>query len=290
MTGYALREALAAFRRTPLLTGLSAGMIAVSLFLLGLFGIIAHNTRRAVQRIEMRVEVVAYLRDSALPADVRAAQQQIAAFPEVRDVRYISREQALMKAQAELPEFRSVFGSLDTNPLPASLEIALQPGQRGAAAVEAVAERIAAYTVVEDVGYGSDWLEDLYRLRRAAGVATVVLGAAFALVGAFIIAAAVRMAIYARRDEIAIMRLVGATNSFVRRPFLLEGLLTGSLGAGFALATTYAAWRLVPAAAPDLLAGLEWLPETWTVAGLVGGCAFGVLASGVAVRRYLKTV
>jgi cell division transport system permease protein len=283
---YALREAFAAFRRTPLLTGLSAAMIALSLFLLGLFGIIAHNIRQVLQRVEMRVEVVAYLHDTAAPLDVRAAQQQILTFSEVRDVRYISREQALMKAQAELPEFRTVFGALDGNPLPASLEIALEPGQTGPEAVKAVADRVAGYPFVEDVGYGSEWLDKVFLLRRVAAAGTLVLGGALAIVAALIIGAAVRMAIYARRDEITIMRLVGATNAFVQRPFLFEGLLTGIAGAALALGLTWGAYRLISGA----LFQLEWLPETWAVAGVIGGCVLGVVASAIAVRRYLREI
>lgn len=286
MTPYALREALAAFKRTPLLAGLSAAMIALSLFLVGLFALVAYNIRLVLQRVEMRVEVVAYLRDNAPPLEVQAAQQQILGFREVRDVRYISREQALMKAQSELPEFRAVFGGLESNPLPASLEVALHPGQRGPEVVKSVADRLAAYPFVEDVRYGSEWLDKVYLLRRVAGAATLVLGGAFAVVAALIIGAAVRMAIYARRDEIAIMRLVGATHGFVRRPFILEGLFTGIAGGVLAFALTYGAYHVVS----GTLLELDWLPETYTVVGLLAGALLGILASAIAVRRYLREV
>lgn len=281
---YAVREAVNAFRRAPMLTGLSAGMIALSLFLVGLFGVVAHNIRQTLRQVESRVEVVAYLRDDAMPATVNQARAEIAGYPEVREVRYISREQALQEARAELPEFRTVFGSLDGNPLPASLEIALHPNQTGAEAVEAVADRIRQMGFVEDVRYGSEWLDKVYLLRSVAAAATFTLGGAFALVAALIIGAAVRMAIYARRDEIAIMRLVGATEGFVRRPFLLEGLATGLIGGFLALAGTYAVFTVLRRS----LFQLEWLPETWVVAGIAAGTALGVLASAIAVRRHLK--
>lgn len=280
---YAVREAVNAFRRAPMLTGLSAGMIALSLFLVGLFGVVAHNIRETLRQVESRVEVVAYLRDDAMPAAVNAARAEIAAFPEVREVRYISREMALREAREELPEFRAVFGTLDGNPLPASLEIALRPNQRDANAVESVARRVQQYRFVEDVRYGSEWLDKVFLLRRVAGAATFTLGAAFALVAALIIGTAVRMAIYARRDEIAIMRLVGATEGFVRRPFLLEGLATGLLGGMLALAATWAVFTVLRRS----LFQLEWMPDTWVVGGIVAGTALGVLSSAIAVRRHL---
>jgi cell division transport system permease protein len=283
---YALREAASAFRRTPMLTGISAAMIGLSLFLVGLFGIAAYNIRQVLDRVEQRVEVVAYLRDDAAPASVNAARQEIEQFPEVREVLYVSREQALRRAQAELPEFRAIFAGLESNPLPASLEIALQPNQEGAEAVESVAQRVAALPFVEDVRYGSEWLDKVYLLRRVAGVATLILGGAFAVVASLIIGAAVRMAIYARRDEISIMRLVGATDGFIRRPFLLEGLATGLLGGAAAVGLTYVVY--------DLLSGslfqLEWLPDIWIAIGLGAGATIGVLSSAISVRRHLGEV
>jgi cell division transport system permease protein len=283
---YVLREALRAFRRAPVLAGLSAAMIALSLFLVGLFGVAAWNIRRVLERVESRVEVVAYFRDDAAPEAVRVAQNDIAAYPEVREVNYISREQALLKAKRELPEFASLFGDLESNPLPASLEVLMKPNQAGPEGVEAVAARIRQYPFVEDVRFGSEWLDKIFLLRRVAGAATMILGTAFATVAVLIIGTAVRMAIYARRDEIVIMRLVGATEGFVRRPFLLEGLFTGLVGGILALAATWAAFAI----ASGSIFQLEWLPELWTAGGIAAGALVGVLASAVAVRRYLRAV
>jgi cell division transport system permease protein len=283
---YALREAFSGFRRAPLLTGLSAAMIGLSLFLVGLFGIAAYNIKRVLERVEQRVEIVAYLRDDAAPASVTAAQREIEAFPEVREVLYISREQALRQAQAELPEFRTIFAGIESNPLPASLAIALHPNQEGPQAVATVATRVAAFPFVEDVRYGSDWLDKVYLLRRVAAAATLILGGAFAIVAALIIGAAVRMAIYARRDEISIMRLVGATDGFIRRPFVLEGLITGLLGGVGALALTYIVFDLLSGSLFDL----EWLPDPWIVIGVASGALLGIFSSFVAVRRHLGEV
>ncbi len=282
---HALRDALAAFRRTPLLTGLSAAMIGFSLFLVGLFGILAHNVHQALRQIQQRVEIVAYLRDDASLLEVEAAQQQIRAIAQVREVRYVSRDQALQQAQTNLPEFRDVLGGLEINPLPASLEVALHPGQREAV-IRGVADRLGAYPFVEDVRYGSDYLDDIFMLRRVAAATTLVLGNAFALAAAFIIGAAVRIAIYARRDEIAIMQLVGATRGFVRRPFIAEGFLTGLAGGALALLLTYGAFTFLS----DVLMRLEWLPRPWIASGIAAGCLLGAIAAAIAVRRYLRDV
>lgn len=281
---YVLREALRAFRRTPLLTALSAGMIALSLFLVGLFALAAHNVRRTLERVVSRVEVVAYLVDDADPAVVTLVQSEIEAYAEVREVLYITKQQALQRARTELPDLESVIGSLESNPLPASFEVMFRPNQANPDVVRSVADRIRVFPVVEDVRFGSEWLDKIFLLRRVAGATMLILGAAFAIVATLIIGAAIRMAIYARRDEIDIMRLVGATEEFVRRPFLLEGLITGVTGGLLALGGIYVAHMLVSRS----IFQLDWLPLEWAGAGVLAGSIVGVLASAIAVRRHLR--
>ena len=281
---YTIREALAAFRRAPTLTILSAAMIGLSLFVVGLFGIAAHNVRRVLDTVESRVQVVAYLRDGTAPDAVELALSEIRAYPEVLETLYISREQALEIARRELAEFRELFADVEENPLPASFEVRLRPGQRAPDIVSKVAERIATYPFVEDVRYGREWVDKVFLLRRIAGAAAIVVGGAFAAVAVLIIGSAIRLAIFARRDEIAIMRLVGARDGFIKRPFLLEGLITGLLGAGLALSLTYATYKVVFSS----IFAIEWVPDTWVAAGLAAGGILGTLASSLALRRHLR--
>jgi len=279
-----LRDAFAAFRRAPSLTLLSVAMIGLSLFAIGLFAVVAHNVRVGLDTVESRVQVVAYLRDDA-PADaVELALSEIRAYPEVLEVDYISREHALQIAQEELPEFRTLFAELDVNPLPASIGVHLRPGQRSPEIVGDIAARIGAYPFVEEVKYGQEWVDKVYLLRRIAGAAAVVIGGAFATVAIVIIGAAIRLAIFARRDEIQIMRLVGATDGYIRRPFLVEGLVAGLLGAALALGLTFGTYRIIF----DSVFQVEWVPDTWVAAGLAGGGILGMVASGLAVRRHLR--
>jgi cell division transport system permease protein len=283
---YALREALLAFRRAPVLTGLSAAMIALSLFVIGLFGLAAFNVRQVVRDVESRVEIVAYLRDDAARPAIAEAEREIRAMGGVRDVRYVSRDEALAIARRDIEELRTVFGSLESNPLPASIEIALHPGQRDASAVRAIAQHVGEYPFVEEVSYGADWLDKVFILRRVAAAATLTLGAGFAAVAALIIGAAIRMAIFARRDEILIMQLVGATDGFIRSPFIIEGMITGVLGAVLAVVATWGVYRLLSGAVFEL----TWLPAGWLTAGLLAGALVGVAASMVAVRRHLREI
>lgn len=283
---YALREALAAFRRAPLLTGLSSAMVGLALLVVGLFGLAAHNLELALSAIEERVEVVAYLRDDVRQNEIDLAIQELAAVEGVRSVRYVSKRDALDRARADLPEFGELFSDLAVNPLPQSLEIELQPGQRNPLVVERVAGEAMAYAFVEDARYGEEWVDRIFTLRRVGAGATAVLGGTFAAVAALIIATALRIAIFARRDEIYVMRLVGARNGFIRRPFLLEGAMAGLLGALMAWGLTYATYRAVYA----YLFEIAWIPQLWVLGGVGAGVLFGVISSGLAVRRHLREI
>lgn len=283
---YALREALAAFRRAPLLTALSVLSIALSLFVVGLFGLTAYNISQAVRQVEEKVEVVAYFDDAATPAQIEVVQQEIRKLPQVGAVTFVSKTEALATAMEEMVEFRDVFSDLESNPLPSSLEIRLKPGQRAPQQVEQVARRMAGYPFVEAVDFGDGWVEKIYTIRRLFGAAAMSIGGAFALVAAIIIASAIRIAVFARREEIAIMRLVGATDGFVQRPFILEGLFAGVLGGLAAAGLTYLAW----AALDRYLFRLSWVPSEWIVAVVLAGTVFGFLSSMVAVRRHLEAV
>ena len=283
---HAIREALAAFRRAPVLTGLSAAMVALALFVVGLFGLAAYNLRLALSAIEERVEIVAYLRDDVRQSEIDLAQKEISAIPEVARVNYVSKRDALARAQKDLPEFSDLFATAGVNPLPQSLEIELRPGTRNQEVVDRLAAAATAYPFVEDVRFGREWVEKLFTLRRVGAATAAVLGAAFFLVAALIIGTALRIAIFARRDEIYIMRLVGAKNGYIRRPFLLEGAISGLVGGCLAWLLTYATYRTVYA----FLFALAWIPSGWIAIGIAIGVVFGALASGLAIRRHLREV
>jgi cell division transport system permease protein len=283
---YSVREALAAFRRTPLLTALSIVAIGLSLFVVGLFTLAAFNVREAIEAVEERVEVVAYLQDGASEEQIGVIQQEMRALPEVLDTRFVSKTEALATAVRDLEEFREVFSDLEVNPLPASIELRMQPGHRTPESVERVAEHLRAYTFIEEVSYGREWITKIVSLRRIAAGGTALIGGAFAAVAAIIIATAVRLAVFARREEIAIMRLVGATNGFIQSPFLIEGFVSGLLGGVLAAVLTYASYRFVTAS----LIEVSWLPMAWAVIGITAGAVYGLVSSAMAVRRHLRSV
>lgn len=284
------REALLSFRRAPLLSGLSVTTIAFSLFTVGLFLLVAVNLREALKGLEERVEIVAFVLRGTPPETITLASQDIAAFPEVQTVDYVTEEQALGRAKKELVEFRDAYRDLSVNPLPASFEIRLKSGYRNAAAAEAVAKRLEGFSFVEDIRYGRDWVERLDKLRNLAGIIGLVIGVAFAAVAVVIIGVTIRLTILQRAREITIMRLVGATNRFIRGPFLLEGALKGFLGGILSLGLCYAGFRLFRDSNLGTLGGLVFFGPDQMGMLVLFGVAMGLFGSLVSVGRHLRNV
>ncbi len=281
----ALREAYLSFRRAPVLSALSITTIAFALFVLGLFGLIALNLRSALAKLEERVEIVAYLRRGTPVEVVTVAISDIEALPGVQAVTYVSEDEALAQARRGLAEFQDVFADLATNPLPASLEVRLQPGFRDSESVESVAEWLRGFRFAEDVRFGRDWIEKLDRIRNIAAIVGLVIGGAFAIASIIIIGTTVRMAVLHRSSEIAIMRLVGATDGFIRQPFLLEGTIKGTLGGIGAIALNYGAY-----AAIDPLFSSSFFTLDQALILVLFGTVLGFLASAMSVGRHLKSV
>jgi cell division transport system permease protein len=284
------REAFLSFRRAPLLSGLSVTTIAFSLFTVGLFFLVALNLRVALKGLEERVEIVAFVLRGTPPETIALASQDIAAFPEVQDVQYVTEEQALARARKELVEFRDAYRDLSVNPLPASLEIRLKEGYRNAAAAERVAKRLEGFSFIEDIRYGRDWVERLDKLRNLAGVVGFVIGAAFAAVAIVIIGVTIRLTILQRAREIGIMRLVGATKRFIRGPFLLEGALKGLCGGLLSLLLCYLGYLLFRDRSGGTFAGLIFFRSYQMAAIVLFGVLLGLGGSLVSVGRHLRHV
>jgi len=279
----AVREAINASRRAPLLSLLGVVTIAFSLFAFGLFALVAVNIRHALRGVEERVEVRAFVSDGT-PADaIAAAMGDIRAFPEVARVEYVTQEGALTRARSDLGEFSDVF---EEAMLPASLDVHLRAGLRDPATVKAVADRVKSYQFVDDVRYGQEWVDKLYQLRTIAAGTGLGLGLAFAAVSIIIIGATIRVSVLAREREISIMRLVGATDAFVRAPFLIDGFAKGIVGGLLALLLTWLAYRTIDTRFMELV----FFDVRLVLVGILSGAIIGVAGSATSVWSHLRRI
>jgi cell division transport system permease protein len=279
----AVREAFNASRRAPLLSALGVVTIAFSLFAFGLFALVAVNIRQALRGVEERVEVRAFVSDGTPAEAIAAAMTDISAFPEVARVDYVSQEAALEKARKDMNEFSDVF---EEAMLPASLDVHLKAGLRDPQTVRAVTERVKSYQFVDDIRYGEEWVTKLYHLRTIATGTGIGLGLAFAAVSIIIIGATIRVSVLARAREIAIMRLVGATDAFLRAPFLIDGFMKGIVGGLLALLLTWIAYRAVD----TRFLRLVFFDPRLVVLGILCGALIGVLGSAASVWSHLRRI
>ncbi len=282
----ALREAIRSFGRTPVLSLLSVTTIAFALFVVGLVMLVGINVRAAIEQVGERVEVVMYLRRGTPLEAATVAMEDILAFPEVADAGYVSEEEALRRARAELEEFQDVFDDLAQNPLPASIEVRLLPAFRDAVHVEEVAQRLRGFRFTEDVRYGRDWIAKLDRLRSIAAAVSFLISAAFVAASIIIIGTTIRLTVLQRSREIAIMRFVGATSGFIRLPFLLEGAFKGAMGGVLALGMSYGAFLVVNRL---VLEGRFFAPAE-ALGFVLAGMLLGLVASAASVGRHLQEV
>lgn len=278
------------FKRTPLLSGLSIASIGFSLFTIGLFALVALNFRKALATLAERVEVVAFVLRGTPTETISQASQDISAFPEVLEVKFVNADQALSRARRELVEFKEAYRDLQVNPLPASFEVRLRPEFRDAEHAQAVAERLRGFPFVEDVRYGRDWVERLDRLRNMAAAVGAVIGLAFAAVAIVIIGVTIRITVLQRSKEISIMRLVGATNGYIRGPFLIEGAIKGVAGGILAIAMCWITFALFRRTTADTGATLVFFGTVQMVLIVVFGTTIGLGGSLLSVGRHLKNV
>ena len=285
------RRAAVNLWRAPLPSLVSVLTIGLALFIATSFVLGLLTARTLLHSWGPQATMTLYL-DPATP-DARAQQiaQQIRAHGDV-DVQYVDPPAALRRLRADLGQLGSALDGLSQNPLPPSLEI--RPTKPLAApAARVLAAELGQIEGVRDVDFGREWLDKLEALGR--GLRAFGAGALLAVIGAalLVVANTIRLAVYARRDEIEIMKLVGATDGYVRAPFLMEGALQGLLGATVTVGAVFGAqqWLLPHAAQAFAFAagvGPPHLLPLHAGALLAAGALVGFFGSWIAVARFLK--
>ena len=281
---YILRETVTSLYRSPILTVLSISMISLALYILGLFALGTYNFYLVLNDMEERIQIVAYLRDVATVEDISDLRDILNTLPEVSATQLVTKEEALAKANNELPEFREIFSELRNNPLPASLEIQLVAESRTPEGTNNVVSHIESHPIVEGIEYGQEWVSTFFALSRIAGAATLLFGVAFSIAASLIIGTAVKINVVARKKEIEIMQLVGAQGRFIMYPFLLEGALTGIIGGAGGVILTYLTGQVMS----RYVFSVNWLPFTWVQIGMISTLGLGIVTSIFSVRRQLQ--
>jgi cell division transport system permease protein len=284
-----LEEALTSLWRSRWIAALSVASIAVSLFVLGVFLTVASNLSEVIVRWTQKVQVTFYLKDGLEERIRESLENQLKQDPAVQGLVLVSRDEALSRFQALFHDLRTLPEDLGQNPFPASLEVSLKDGHQSPAEVERLVKAYQGAPGVEEVQYDLLWIQRLSTgLRLVRGVGGL-LGGILALAGVFTISNVIRLTIYARQDELDIMRLVGATRSYIRGPFVVEGMIQGGLGGLLSVMLLWGSFRLVgqdALAASDILGRTAmFLPPELCLAIVAGGMAVGVIGSLISLGR-----
>ncbi len=285
---YFVSEALTSLWRSRLVNAVSIGTITVSLFVLGAFLTVASALSGLVTRWTETVQVIVYL-EEATPDRVRESlQNRLREDPAVASLQFVSREEALARFRGMFRDLSSLPEDLGENPFPPSLEVNLRPERQSAAEVERLAKGLTGVPGVREIQYDLLWIERLSTGVRLVRLVGAFLGGILVLAAVFTISNVIRLTIYAREDELDIMRLVGATQAYVKGPFVAEGVIQGGLGG---LAASFLLWTMLAWLSRDL-ATSELLPRA-TLAlsptiGLLlvgGGMIVGLAGSLMSLSR-----
>jgi cell division transport system permease protein len=291
---YFIIEATGSLLRGWRAASLAILTIAAGLFVLGFFLMVNRNLQQVIDRWSASAEMSVFLKDDITPEQLQAVDAAIGASGLAQERQRMSKADAVTRFRDDFPDLAGAADRLDRNPFPASIEVRLVPGARDqAAAVDTLAGNVGGMPGVADVRYDRRWLTRLGSAVQFIRTAGLVIVALLGVAAALTVANVVRLAAYARRDEIEIMQLVGAPFAFIRGPFVAEGILQGGVGALVALLSLWVVFMLGRGWYGQLaleglgLTSLAFLPLGAVVALIAGGMLLGCVG-GLIVARTVR--
>lgn len=264
--------------------------VTLSMFILGVFLSAVLNINHMASYLENQVEMTVYLKDGLTTDQVMGIGKYLKAQPGMKEIKFTNKDQAMEDFRERMGDQQGLLDAINGNPLPASYQMSFQTPEQ----LKTAAEVVAKYQGVETVQYGKDIIEQLYKVAQVIRLSGIVLIIFLAGAELFIISNTIRLTVFARRREIQIMKYVGASNGFIRWPFLFEGMVIGFLGSGFASFILWEGYKTV--VSEMVAAGLVFIPmiPLWPFMGyttliiLAAGIVIGVMGSAISLRKYMK--
>lgn len=264
--------------------------VTLSMFILGVFLSAVLNINHMASYLENQVEMTVYLKDGLTTDQVMGIGKYLKAQPGMKEIKFTNKDQAMKDFRERMGDQQGLLDAINGNPLPASYQMSFQTPEQ----LKTAAEVVAKYQGVETVQYGKDIIEQLYKVAQVIRLSGIVLIIFLAGAELFIISNTIRLTVFARRREIQIMKYVGASNGFIRWPFLFEGMVIGFLGSGFASLILWEGYKTV--VSEMAAAGLVFIPmiPLWPFMGdttliiLAAGIVIGVMGSAISLRKYMK--
>ncbi|WP_296097469.1 permease-like cell division protein FtsX [Dialister sp.] len=288
--GYFWKETFHSLFRNKFMAIASVLTVTLSMFILGVFLCAVLNINHMATYLESQVEMTVYLKDGLTTDQVMNVGKKLKAQPELKQISFKNKDQAFADFKKNLGDQQGILDAINGNPLPASYSTSFANPQ----ALKNAAAIVAKYPEVDSVQYGQDIIEQLYKVAQVIRLGGIILIVFLAGAELFIISNTIRLTVFARRREIQIMKYVGATNGFIRWPFIFEGMVIGCIGSGIAAFILWEGYKVV--LSELVSAGLVFIPmiPLWPFVGyltailLVAGIIIGILGSTISLRKYMK--
>jgi cell division transport system permease protein len=280
---YYFREAARSFRQHRGLAYAAIVVLTAALALTGVFLLLTYNAQNALALMGDRREMIVYLKDEVTDADrerIMAKLQEL-----YGTVTYITKAQAWEEMRQQVGD-PSLLDAVQDNPLPASLRIRLKPALLEPDAMDAAARQVASFSEVEDVRYGAEWVRRLNELSTGLRIGTLVIGIIVALSVVFVLHNTIRLTVLARRHQVEVMSRLGATDSFIAWPFVLEAMFEAALSAFLALAAVFAIQQGIA----SRVFGIDFLPPLWAAAFMASAVALAWFAAWLALSRVMRSI
>ena len=287
---YYIREVFISLRRNNWMSVASIGTVAVSLFIFGMFLMMVMNMNKLAENMESQVQINVYLLNKVDREQARDIEKDLKEIEGVESVGFVTKDEAMERFKDRLGDQKTLLDALDeTNPLPDSFEVTVTNPDL----VKTAAEKMEKLDGVECAKYGQDVMEHLFEITRLLRIFGFTLMLVLAFATLFIISNTIRLTVFARRKEIAIMKYVGATDWFIRWPFVMEGMVLGLFGSIIAAMVLRTAYTAMAEKVYDTLAFFPLIPEqpflTYiTIVVVISGMVVGAIGSAVSIKKFLK--
>jgi cell division transport system permease protein len=292
MPSHHLRRALQDIRSNRLLNAVAVGTIALSILIITSAMLFFRNADEILNSWQEGVRITAYLADGLASERIAALEQEIGGMEGVSAVRFVSKEEGLQALKAQMEHQGSILENLRDNPLPDALDIRLTAAGQSAAALEGLAAELDALEGIEAVEYGQRWIGRVARILDLFRLVGYTMGGLFFVAAVFIVGNTIRLTLYSRREEVEIMRLVGATDRFIMVPFYLQSMIQGALGGVMGLGALLVMYALLQARLEEglrlYLLNMRFLPPGMAGAVVLGSMIVGCLGCHLSLRQYLK--
>jgi cell division transport system permease protein len=281
---FSFTESVKSMAKARLATMMSVSSITVTIILIGIFGVFSINLHNWINQVRQKIEMEAFLQLDLTDAQIDKLATKIQAEPGLDSIKYISKKEAARRFKQEFGE--DVMSLLEFNPFPASFTIFLTQENRSAEGAKRIKIQLEKYPEIDEVVYQEPLLLTIDRYIMIIYFVLVLMSIIIIVIAITLINNTIRLTIYARRDIIHIMRLVGATERFVRRPFLIEGILQGMIGSLIAALLIYYSIKIINILIPPTI-----VFDPLISIGLVGfGLLIGLISSYIAVGKYMRNI